>query len=91
MEDASVTKVDAAPAKTPPAGAVYKSWKKKYRKMRIVFDKQMHDGEELHKKEAKAAAIVKRLAVENEYVLPPQFNDAMCQLTVSTVNYSICC
>lgn len=48
--------------------AGYKSWKKKYRKMRIVFDQKMHDGEELHKQEDKAAALVKRLAVENEYV-----------------------
>ncbi len=46
--------------------AGYKSWKKKYRKMRIVFDHKMHDGEELHKQEDKAAALVKRLAVENE-------------------------
>lgn len=49
-----------------PAG--YKSWKKKYRKMRIVFDQKMHECEELHKQEAKAASTVKRLAIENEYV-----------------------
>lgn len=49
-----------------PAG--YKSWKKKYRKMRIVFDHKMHECEELHKQEAKAANTVKRLAIENEYV-----------------------
>lgn len=47
-----------------PAG--YKSWKKKYRKMRIVFDHKMHECEELHKQEAKAANTVKRLAIENE-------------------------
>lgn len=45
----------------------YKSWKKKYRKMRIVFDQKMQEGEDLHKKEEKASATVKRLAVENEY------------------------
>ena len=44
----------------------YKSWKKKYRKMRIVFDKKMEAGEELHKQEAKNTATAKRLAVENE-------------------------
>ncbi|KAF5021342.1 hypothetical protein F66182_6610 [Fusarium sp. NRRL 66182] len=49
--------------------AGYKSWKKKYRKMRIVFDEKMHDGEELHKQEDKAAALVKRLAVENDRLL----------------------
>ncbi|KAJ3463288.1 hypothetical protein MRS44_008074 [Fusarium solani] len=37
--------------------AGYKSYKKKYRKMRIVFDQKMHDGEELHKQEDKAAAL----------------------------------
>ncbi|KAL7796032.1 IEC3 subunit of the Ino80 complex, chromatin re-modelling domain-containing protein [Trichoderma ceciliae] len=50
-----------------PAG--YKSWKKKYRKMRIVFDNEMHECEELHKQEAKAAATVKRLAIENDRLL----------------------
>ncbi|KAH6604563.1 hypothetical protein Trco_006270 [Trichoderma cornu-damae] len=50
-----------------PAG--YKSWKKKYRKMRIVFDRKMHECEELHKQEAKAAATVKRLAIENDRLL----------------------
>jgi hypothetical protein len=48
--------------------AGYKSWKKKYRKMRIAFDNEMHVCEELHKQEAKAANTVKRLAIENEYV-----------------------
>lgn len=36
--------------------------------MRITFDKQMSSGEELHRQEAKASAVVKRLAIENEYV-----------------------
>lgn len=54
-----------------PAG--YKSWKKKYRKMRIVFDQKMHECEELHKQEAKAASTVKRLAIENEYVFSQTF------------------
>lgn len=46
----------------------YKSWKKKYRKMRISFEQRMQVGEEIFKQEAKAAATVKRIAVENEYV-----------------------
>lgn len=62
-----------------PAG--YKSWKKKYRKMRIVFDQKMHECEELHKQEAKAASTVKRLAIENEYVCRPCF--ASPQFTMS--------
>lgn len=67
--------MDESPVKAEGANvryrAGYKSWKKKYRKMRIVFDQKMHDGEELHKQEDKAAALVKRLAVENEYALEP--------------------
>ncbi|KAF5127455.1 uncharacterized protein G6M90_00g077500 [Metarhizium brunneum] len=47
----------------------YKSWKKKYRKMRIVFDQKMQEGEDLHKREDKASATVKRLAVENDRLL----------------------
>ncbi|KAK5661690.1 hypothetical protein OQA88_9790 [Cercophora sp. LCS_1] len=47
----------------------YKSWKKKYRKMRIVFDQKMHDGEELHKLEQKALATARRLAVEKDRLL----------------------
>ncbi|KAH8171437.1 IEC3 subunit of the ino80 complex, chromatin re-modelling domain-containing protein [Sarocladium implicatum] len=49
--------------------AGYKSWKKKYRKMRITFDSKMHDSEELHRQEEKASAIVKRLAIENDRLL----------------------
>jgi hypothetical protein len=45
----------------------YRSWKKKYRKMRIMFDQKMHDGEELHRLEQKALATAKRLAVQKEY------------------------
>ncbi|KAK4244116.1 IEC3 subunit of the Ino80 complex, chromatin re-modelling-domain-containing protein [Corynascus novoguineensis] len=47
----------------------YRSWKKKYRKMRIVFDQKMHEGEELHKLEQKALATAKRLAVQKDRLL----------------------
>ncbi|KAK4068804.1 uncharacterized protein Triagg1_7164 [Trichoderma aggressivum f. europaeum] len=67
-----------------PAG--YKSWKKKYRKMRIVFDNKMHECEELHKQEAKAANTVKRLAIENEYVQFP----AVLGLHESNPSFAIC-
>lgn len=63
---------DSQPKTEPSAerkAVGYKSWKKKYRKMRIVFDQKMQSGEELHKQEAKTAQTVKRLAVENEYVI----------------------
>jgi hypothetical protein len=46
----------------------YRSWKKKYRKMRIVFDQKMHEGEELHKLEQKALATARRLAIQKESV-----------------------
>lgn len=45
----------------------YRSWKKKYRKMRIVFDQKMHEGEELHRQEQKALATARRLAIQKEY------------------------
>lgn len=48
--------------------AGYKSWKKKYRKMRIAFDQRMQEGEDIFKQEEKAKAMVKRIATENEYV-----------------------
>ncbi|KAF4582234.1 hypothetical protein GQ602_006858 [Ophiocordyceps camponoti-floridani] len=52
-----------------PRNSGYKSWKKKYRKMRIVFDGKMQQGEELHRREERASATVKRLAVENDRLL----------------------
>ena len=48
------------------AKPTYKSWKKKYRKMRIIFDQKMHEGEELHKLEQRALETARRLAVQNE-------------------------
>ncbi|KAI1762177.1 IEC3 subunit of the Ino80 complex, chromatin re-modelling-domain-containing protein [Hypoxylon sp. FL1150] len=47
----------------------YKSWKKKYRKMRIKFDQQMQEIESLHKLEQKAMRTAKRLAIENDRIL----------------------
>ncbi|KAK4133793.1 hypothetical protein BT67DRAFT_423151 [Trichocladium antarcticum] len=47
----------------------YRSWKKKYRKMRIVFDQKMHEGEELHRLEQKALATAKRLAIQKDRLL----------------------
>ncbi|KAK1828169.1 IEC3 subunit of the Ino80 complex, chromatin re-modelling-domain-containing protein [Podospora conica] len=44
----------------------YRSWKKKYRKMRIKFDQKMHEGEELHKLEQKALATARRLAIQKD-------------------------
>lgn len=44
----------------------YRSWKKKYRKMRVVFDQKMQEGEALYKLEQEALATARRLAVEKE-------------------------
>lgn len=63
----------------------YKSWKKKYRKMRIVFDQKMQEGEDLHKQEDKASATVKRLAVENEYECLP--HSVLFFLPVSSTSF----
>jgi len=53
-------------SRVPDGKPSYKSWKKKYRKMRITFDHKMHDGEELFAKELKGYQTCNRLAVEIE-------------------------
>lgn len=52
----------------PRHSAGYKSFKKKYRKMRIAFEHRMQESEDIVRQEARAKATVKRLAIENEYV-----------------------
>ncbi|KAI1262733.1 hypothetical protein F5Y18DRAFT_397139 [Xylariaceae sp. FL1019] len=47
----------------------YKSWKKKYRKMRITFDNRMRESEELHSIEQRAIRTAKRIAIENDRLL----------------------
>jgi len=54
---------DLRTAKDKPS---YRSFKKKYRKMRIVFDQRMQENENLHKLEQKALATASRLAIEKE-------------------------
>lgn len=56
---------DAKMAEDKPT---YRSWKKKYRKMRILFDQKMHQGEDLYRQEQKALATARRLAIEKELV-----------------------
>lgn len=43
-----------------------KSYRRKYRKMRLEFDLEMYNCEELHRVEQKAIAAAKRLAIQNE-------------------------
>lgn len=52
------------------AKPTYKSWKKKYRKMRIKFDNLQAQNEELYQFEQKALARTKQLAIQNEYEPP---------------------
>lgn len=54
---------DAQMADSKPS---YKSWKKKYRKMRLQFDQRMQQSEELHRLEQKAIRTAKRLTTHNE-------------------------
>ncbi|KAI0389537.1 hypothetical protein F5Y17DRAFT_448579 [Xylariaceae sp. FL0594] len=56
-------------ARMADARPSYKSWKKKYRKMRITFDQKMRDSEELHAMELKAINTSRRLAIENDRLL----------------------
>jgi hypothetical protein len=51
---------------TVEAKPTYKSWKKKYRKMHIVFARKARECEELHAQEQKAYKIIQRIAIENE-------------------------
>ncbi|KUI72668.1 hypothetical protein VM1G_08382 [Cytospora mali] len=60
-----VTMADAKPT--------YKSWKKKYRKMRIKFDESMAQGEQLYQQEQKALKKIKQLAIYNEQASPSPF------------------
>ncbi|KAL2264921.1 hypothetical protein VTJ83DRAFT_7431 [Remersonia thermophila] len=65
LQDTRVKAEDDTEAEKP----TYRSWKKKYRKMRIIFDQKMHEGEELHRLEQKALATAKRLAVQKDRLL----------------------
>lgn len=48
----------------------YKSWRKKYRKMRFRFDGSLEENKRLFKEEQKLECIAKRLREELEYVPP---------------------
>jgi hypothetical protein len=52
--------------KMADARPTYKSWKKKYIKMRIVFEQKREQLEQQHARELKARETAKRLAIENE-------------------------
>lgn len=65
--DREVKMEDAPPdVKLAESKPSYKSWKKKYRKMRITFEQKMQEGEDLHRVEQRAVETARRLAIENE-------------------------
>jgi len=47
----------------------YKSWRKKYRKMRAVFDATLEENKQLFRQEHKLEGTAKRLREELEYVV----------------------
>ncbi|KAI4597517.1 hypothetical protein KJ359_004219 [Pestalotiopsis sp. 9143b] len=47
----------------------YRSYKKKYRKLRLQFDQNVQESEELHRTEQKAIRTMKRLATENDRLM----------------------
>ncbi|PBP16459.1 hypothetical protein BUE80_DR012839 [Diplocarpon rosae] len=51
------------------AKPVYKSFKKKYRKMKVKFDEVMRESNDLYVEEQRANSTVKRLAQENDQIL----------------------
>lgn len=57
---------DAEDVRMTDSKPTYKSWKKKYRKMRIKFEKIMQDGEDLYLQEQRGLKRAKELAIENE-------------------------
>ncbi|KAG4429273.1 hypothetical protein IFR05_015240, partial [Cadophora sp. M221] len=62
---------NGAAAEQNPADAkpTYKSFKKKFRKMKIKFDEAMHQSNELYLEEQRANKAAKRLARENDQIL----------------------
>jgi hypothetical protein len=66
---ATVDMNDPADDDRPAAGderPKYRSWKKKWRKLKMTFDQKMNEAERLWEQERKAESIIKRIAMENE-------------------------
>ncbi|KAL2071680.1 hypothetical protein VTL71DRAFT_12915 [Oculimacula yallundae] len=75
VEDQDTTMVnDEAATEQNPADAkpTYKSFKKKYRKMKIKFDEAMRNSNELYIQEQLAIKKAKQLTQENEFDLSPE-------------------
>lgn len=65
MEEA----VDGPEEDGPAQKQSYKSWKKKYRKMRDAFERKMREGEEIYRREMRAVETNKRIAIEIDRLL----------------------
>ncbi|QBZ57394.1 hypothetical protein PoMZ_02318 [Pyricularia oryzae] len=65
MEEAA----DAPEEDGPAPKQSYKSWKKKYRKMRDAFERKMREGEEIYRREMRAIETNKRIAIEIDRLL----------------------
>ena len=57
---------DGEDAKMTDAKPTYRSWKKKYKKLMVLFEQKSRQSEDYHKQEQKALAQIKRIAIENE-------------------------
>ncbi|KAI9710739.1 MAG: hypothetical protein M1820_002572 [Bogoriella megaspora] len=64
---ASIEPVPDAPAQ--PAKSHYRSWRKKFRKMKLRFDEKMKEGTNLCREEIKAKDIARRLQEQNDRLL----------------------
>lgn len=90
MADDDMKHEDGGPdVRMADAKPTYKSWKKKYRKMRIKFDQKMSQGEDLYQQEVKAMRKIKQLAIYNESVCPWACPSNYALLTFRTAAYSI--
>ncbi|CAK7211272.1 hypothetical protein SCUCBS95973_001056 [Sporothrix curviconia] len=65
----AVAKDAGAAGDEPAKGKPYRSWKKKFHKLRVDFDVNMETNEKLHKEETIALQTTKRLAVEIDRIL----------------------
>ncbi|CAK7226051.1 hypothetical protein SEUCBS140593_006110 [Sporothrix eucalyptigena] len=65
----AVVKNDGAASSEAPKHKPYRSWKKKFQKLRVNFDVSMEANEKLHKEETNALQTTKRLAVEIDRIL----------------------
>ncbi|KAK8244050.1 IEC3 subunit of the Ino80 complex, chromatin re-modelling-domain-containing protein [Phyllosticta capitalensis] len=76
-EESSHMREDPSLPRPPPvnettdaaARPAFKSWRKKYRKMRMRFDERMRESNSLFREEQKATALVKRLQEQNDQLM----------------------